>query len=210
MQELLSGKKRVGGFNGEWKIKKIGDIAKVYRGASPRPIESPIWFSEKSSIGWVRISDVTKSIKYLKQTTQKLSDAGVRSSRFIEKGNLIMSICATVGRPILTELDTCIHDGFVVFTNLQIERDYLYYYLASIEGDWSKHGQTGSQMNLNTYLINSTFIHFPNDKDEQRTITTILADMDNEIEALEQKLHKYKMIKQGMMQVLLTGKIRLV
>jgi len=46
MQELLSGKKRVGGFNGEWEIKKIGDIAKVYRGASPRPIESPIWFSE--------------------------------------------------------------------------------------------------------------------------------------------------------------------
>jgi len=104
-----------------WEVKKISNIAKITRGASPRPINSPIWFDEKSKTGWVRISDVTKSIKILKYTTQKLSELGIKHSRYVEKNNLIMSICATVGRPILTEIDVCIHDGFVVFSDLKIE-----------------------------------------------------------------------------------------
>ena len=203
MQELLKPKEG-------WVVKKLGDVADIYRGASPRPIDSPVWFEEKSKIGWVRISDVTKSNKFLEETTQKLSDLGVKHSRFISKDNLIMSICATVGRPILTEIDVCIHDGFVVLQSLKIDKGYLYYFLTYIEKDWSKHGQTGSQMNLNTGLINATQIPFPKEETEQTRIATILSDMDTEISTLETKLTKYKQIKQGMMQELLTGRIRLI
>jgi len=209
MQQLLTGKKRLPGFSGEWEVKKLGKIAMITRGASPRPIDSPLWFDEKSKIGWVRISDVTKSTKLLKYTTQKLSELGIKHSRFVGKGNLIMSICATVGRPILTEIDVCIHDGFVVLADLKIEKEYLYYYLSFIEDDWSRNGQTGSQMNLNTGLINSTQINFPKTEPEQTAIATILSDMDAEIESLEEKRDKYTMLKQGMMQQLLTGKIRI-
>jgi type I restriction enzyme S subunit len=53
-------------------------------------------------------------------------------------------------------------------------------------------------------------IHLPKEKEEQTRIAQILSDMDAEIEALEKKLDKYRMIKQGMMQVLLTGKVRLI
>jgi type I restriction enzyme S subunit len=191
-------------------VKKLGEIATIVRGASPRPIEDPKWFDENSSIGWVRISDVTKSIKILTDTTQKLSELGILSSRYVAENNLIMSICATVGRPILTRINVCIHDGFVVFRNPQIEINYLYYYLSFIEKDWSKNGQTGSQMNLNTTLINTTEIPIPPTKEEQTHIATILSDMDAEIAVLETKLEKYRNIKLGMMQELLTGKIRLV
>ena len=104
----------------------------------------------------------------------------------------------------------CIHDGFVVFGTPKIDKEYLYYFLTSIEKDWSKFGQTGSQMNLNTGLINSTQITYPPNKNEQNAIATILADMDAEISALETKPAKYKQIKQGMMQELLTGRTRLV
>lgn len=203
MQELFKPKQ-------DWEIKQLSDVATIVRGASPRPIEDPKWFNENSLIGWVRISDVTKSIKILTETTQKLSELGVKSSRYVEEGNLIMSICATVGRPILTRLNVCIHDGFVVFRNPKIEIEYLYYYLTFIEKDWSKNGQTGSQMNLNTTLINTTEIPFPISPEEQTRIATILSDMDAEIAALETKLEKYRNIKLGMMQNLLTGKIRLV
>ena len=120
-----------------------------------------------------------------------------------------MSICATVGRPIITKIDVCIHDGFVVFDNLRVNQLFLYYFLKWIEPDWSKHGQTGSQMNLNTGLINGTYISLPSVA-EQTAIATILADMDAEITALEAKLSKARHIKQGMMQELLTGRIRLV
>ncbi|SDG82134.1 type I restriction enzyme, S subunit [Flavobacterium omnivorum] len=203
MQELLQPKEG-------WEVKKLGEVATIVRGASPRPIEDTKWFDKQSPVGWVRISDVTKSKKVLLETTQKLSDLGVKNSRLVENGNLIMSICATVGRPILTTFDVCIHDGFVFFKNPQVDRQYLYYFLTFIEDNWAKSGQTGSQMNLNTTLINNTEIPFPKSPEEQTIIATILSDMDAELTVLEQKLEKYKKIKLGMMQELLTGKTRLV
>ena len=209
MQQLLTGQTRLPGFHGEWAVKRLGEIARIQRGASPRPIDSPIWFDENSSTGWVRISDVTRSGMFLHETTQRLSPLGVQHSRPVAKGSLIMSICATVGRPIITKIDVCIHDGFVVFDNLQADQMFAYYFLKWIEPDWSKHGQTGSQMNLNTGLITGTSISLP-PLPEQTAIATILTDMDSEIAALEAKLTKARQLKQGMMQKLLTGQIRLV
>jgi len=210
MQELLTGKKRLDGFSGEWEEKKLGELARITRGASPRPIESPIWFNNQSEVGWVRISDVTKSNKYLFNTVQKLSKKGIENSRYVEKNNLIMSICATLGRPILTTTNVCIHDGFVYFKNLIIDHEYLYYFLSFVQSNWTKNGQTGSQANLNTDLINKTNIYLSNDTREQQAIATILSDMDSDIEALKTKLSKVKAIKKGMTQVLLTGRVRLV
>ena len=202
MQELLRPKDG-------WAWKTLGDLAGIQRGASPRPIDSPIWFDDNSSVGWVRISDVTRSAMYLRETTQRLSALGVQHSRPVSRGSLIMSICATVGRPIITEIDACIHDGFVVFDNLRADKHFMYYILTSIESDWSRHGQTGSQMNLNTGLIAGTRIAMPTPA-EQTTIAAILSDMDAEIAALEARLAKARQVKQGMMQELLTGRIRLI
>jgi type I restriction enzyme, S subunit len=209
MQQLLTGKKRLPGFGGEWEVKRLGDLAHIQRGASPRPIDSPIWFDSDSSVGWVRISDVTCSGMYLYVTEQKLSPLGIQHSRPVSKDNLIMSICATVGRPIITAIDVCIHDGFVVFNSLQADQLFMYYILQWIEPSWSKQGQTGSQMNLNTELINSTVVCYPS-ATEQRSIATVLSDMDAEIAALEARRAKTQAIKHGMMQELLTGRTRLV
>ncbi len=210
MQELLTGKKRLPGFNGGWEFKRLGELAKIQRGASPRPIDSPLWFDDNSKVGWVRISDVTSSGMFLSETTQRLSPQGIQNSRPVSRGSLIMSICATVGRPVITQIDVCIHDGFVVFDNLRVAREFLYYILKFIEDDWARHGQTGSQMNLNTGLINRTEVSVPSTVEEQTAIAAVLADMDAEIATLETKLTKARQLKTGMMQELLTGRIRLV
>lgn len=209
--ELRPGYKEteVGMIPEDWEVRTLGDISDIYRGASPRPIESPIWFDEKSQIGWVRISDVTKSKRRLQETTQRLSELGVRHSRFVPKGSLIMSICATVGRPVITDIDVCIHDGFVVFERQQVLQDFLYHSLKALESDWSKSGQTGSQMNLNTGIINPTRIPFPPTKAEQEAIAVALSDADALIESLGQLITKKRDIKHGAMQELLTGKKRL-
>ena len=209
MQRLLTGQTRLPGFHGEWETKRLGDVAKIQRGASPRPIDSPVWFDEKSTIGWVRISDVTSSGMFLYGTTQRLSLLGVKNSRPVDTGSLIMSICATVGKPVITKIDVCIHDGFVVFDNLEANQMFLYYVLKGIEPDWAKHGQTGSQMNLNTGLINGTPIKLP-PIDEQSAIAAVLSDMDAELSALEARRDKTRALKQAMMQELLTGRTRLV
>ena len=210
MQELLTGRRRLPGFTGSWKTKSLAALAKIQRGASPRPIDDPKWFDDSSQVGWVRISDVTQAGMYLEFTVQQLSAAGIRHSRPVAAGSLIMSICATVGKPIITAIETCIHDGFVVFEDLQVEQRYLYYALLAIERDWGRHGQSGSQMNLNTGLINRTEIAVPPTKEEQRTISQVFADMDADIAAIESRLNKARDVKQGMMQQLLTGRLRLV
>ena len=228
MQQLLTGKTRLpefatredGSLKGfkqtelgripeDWDIEIIGKLATIQRGASPRPIDNPIWFESKSKTGWLRISDVSKTNKYLTTTTQNLSEKGVAHSRFIERDSLVMSICATVGKPIITRKDLCIHDGFVFFKSLEADKEYMYYVLQKLEPEWSKMGQTGSQMNLNTALINNTTLKIPRALKEQTAIATVLSDIDTEIQALQQRLDKTRDIKQGIMQQLLTGKVRL-
>lgn len=183
----------------------LKNIANIQRGASPRPIDSPIWFDRNSNIGWTRISDIKG--KYIYSTEQKLSQLGVQNSRYVPIGSLIMSICATLGRPAITKTELCIHDGFVCFYDIKVDPEYVYYYLQYIQENWKNSGQTGSQANLNTDLINNTLIPL---LDNQKQIATILSDMDAEIEALEKELSKYQDIKTGMMQELLTGKTRLI
>ena len=209
MQQLLTGQIRLPGFQGQWEDKRLGDVANIKRGASPRPIDNPIWFDQNSTVGWVRISDVTSSGMLLCDTTQRLSPLGVAHSRPVASGSLIMSICATVGRPIITKINVCIHDGFVVFEGLAADQRFVYYLLKWIEPTWYKHGQTGSQMNLNTGLINGAQILLP-PRDEQVAIASILSDMDAELAALEARRDKTRALKQAMMQELLTGRVRLV
>src|SRR5690348_11814139 len=100
----------------DWRRVRLGDLASISRGASPRPIASPRWFSETSDVGWVRIADVGRSDGLrLTKTTQRLSADGIAHSRLLSPGTLIMSIAATVGLPVITGIPACIHDGFVAF-----------------------------------------------------------------------------------------------
>ena len=210
--ELKPGYKQteVGVIPEEWKVVSLSRTARrITRGASPRPIDSPLWFDEESGVGWVRISDVTRSHRYLEETAQRLSDAGIRNSRFVRSGGLIISICATVGRPIETRIDACIHDGFVVFEQPQINQSFLYHALVDLEQTWFRRGQTGSQMNLNTGLINRRLVAIPRTEAEQRAIATALSDVDALLGGLDRLIAKKRDLKQAAMQQLLTGQTRL-
>ena len=203
-------KTEIGEISEEWETINLGQLAEIKRGASPRPISSPKWFSEKKNVGWIRISDVTKTKKYLNDTEQYLSDEGVAKSRLVKPNDLIMSICATVGKPIILNMEACIHDGFVVFDNLdknKILTDYLYYLLQKKEQDFKGMGQTGTQANLNTSIVGSTTITLPSLK-EQGKIASILSEVDDKIEEYENKRQKLEELKKGLMQQLLTGMIR--
>ena len=211
MQELPTGKKRLPGFSGEWEVKKLRELADIQRGASPRPIDSPVWYDITSKVGWIRIADVTDSDGiHLNKTRDYLSEQGIAKSRYLPSGSLIMSICATVGMPVITDIDACIHDGFVGFTKLQqVDQTFLLYKLKELEPSFKLMGQIGSQNNLNSDLVRNCSISLP-PIDEQRAIAEILSDIDTEIAALEQRREKTRLLKQGMMQELLTGWVRLV
>ncbi|WP_208387263.1 restriction endonuclease subunit S [Helicobacter pylori] len=208
--ELLSQRKRLKGFNQNWQRVRLGDVAEIKRGASPRPIENPKWFCANSNVGWVRISDISKNSRFLYKTAQKLSKKGIEKSRFIKQNSLIMSMCATIGKPIITKIDTCIHDGFVVFENPKIDLNYLYYFLCYIEKEWLESGQQGSQVNLNVDLIKNKEVFCPKDLNEQIAIANILSDVDNEIISLKNKKRQFDNIKKALNHDLMSAKIRVL
>ena len=182
-------------FEGEWNKNTLNNLAKIQRGASPRPISSNRWYdNENKKVGWVRIGDVTNSSRYLYRTEDYFSEEGIKKSRFLPKGSLIMSICATIGKPIITEIDTCIHDGFVGFSDLtNINKEFLYYILKNLENKFISLSQTGSQANLNTNLINKTKINMPSIK-EQEKIANFLTCIDQKIELMEKTNKNYQRV----------------
>ncbi|GAA7204186.1 hypothetical protein HpBGD72_04140 [Helicobacter pylori] len=192
-----------------WQRVRLGDIAEIKRGASPRPIENPKWFCANSNVGWVRISDISKNSRFLYKTAQKLSKKGIEKSRFVKQNSLIMSMCATIGKPIITKIDTCIHDGFVVFENPKIDLNYLYYFLCYIEKEWLESGQQGSQVNLNVDLIKNKEVFYPKDLNEQIAIADILSDADRYLHALDSLILKKESVKKALSFELLSQRKRL-
>ncbi len=192
-----------------WQKVRLGDIAEIKRGASPRPIENPKWFCANSNVGWVRISDISKNSRFLYKTAQKLSKKGIEKSRFIKQNSLIMSMCATIGKPIITKIDTCIHDGFVVFENPKIDLNYLYYFLCYIEKEWLESGQQGSQVNLNVDLIKNKEVFYPKDLNEQIAIASILSDLDRYLYNLDALILKKECVKKALSFELLSQRKRL-
>ncbi len=192
-----------------WQRVRLGDIAEIKRGASPRPIENPKWFCTNSNVGWVRISDISKNSRFLYKTAQKLSKKGIEKSRLVKQNSLIMSMCATIGKPIITKIDTCIHDGFVVFENPKIDLNYLYYFLCYIEKEWLESGQQGSQVNLNVDLIKNKEVFYPKDLNEQIAIANILSDLDHYLYTLDALILKKEGVKKALSFELLSQRKRL-
>jgi type I restriction enzyme, S subunit len=177
-----SGVEWLGEVPAHWAVRKIRRLCLVRRGASPRPIDDPIYFNDEGSYAWVRISDVTASEKYLLETEQKLSEFGQSKSVSLEPGDLFLSIAATVGKPIITKIKCCIHDGFVYFLNLKEDREYLYYVFLS--GELYKGlGKLGTQLNLNTNTIGDIQIPLPS-LPEQRAIIAFLDRETAKLDAL--------------------------
>lgn len=183
-------------------IKKLGSVSKIRRGASPRPIDDPKYFG--GDVGWIRISDVSASNKYLKKTTQYVSELGEKNSVRVNKGDLILTICGTVGRPIIIDIPACIHDGFVQIYDLKdSDSEFLYYNLQFSEDRLKGKGQSGTQTNLNTSIVGDLEIFHPPLK-EQTLIARVLSKIDSAIEQTQKLIEKQKRIKQGLMQDLLT------
>lgn len=213
MQQLLTGKKRLKGFNEPWVEKKLGEDALILRGGSPRPIEDYITDSQ-DGLNWIKIGDVKPNDKYFRKTAEKIKKEGLNKTRQVKKGDFILSNSMSFGRPYILDIDGCIHDGWLVIQDYQETYDmlFLYYILCSdaVMNQYASMAAGSSVQNLNKEKVSNVLLYAPSSLKEQSAIAKVLSSMDEEISFLEAKREKYNAIKQGMMQQLLTGKIRLV
>ena len=198
MQELLSGKIRLPGFKEKWVKTTLGEICQITMGQSP---ESKYYNTKGDGLPLIQGNadlDNRKSIiRFYSSCYSKCCDAG----------DIIMSVRAPVGSIGRAQYKSCLGRGVC---GLKYDNDFLYYYLVSIENTWSA-SSTGSIFeSINSKELSETVISIPHTKEEQIAIAEILSDMDSEISSLESRLAKYQSLKQGMMQQLLTGKIRLI
>lgn len=213
MQELLTGKRRLQGFDEPWVDVVFGDKIKIYRGGSPRPIESYLT-NNPNGLNWIKIGDARPGDKYITKTSEKIIPEGLGATRAVYSGDFLLSNSMSFGRPYILKIDGCIHDGWLSITEYQetFDRDFLYYLLGSdaILQKFKTLAAGSGVQNLNKKLVADMELQIPSSLAEQHAIATILSDMDAEIAELEAKRDKYKEVRQGMMQQLLTGKIRLI
>ena len=167
-----SGVEWLGEVPEHWKILKIKRLSAVQRGASPRPIDDPKYFDDEGEYGWVRISDVSSSKGVLRNTEQKLSVLGSSLSVKIEPKQLFISIAGTVGKPCISAIKACIHDGFVYFPNLKINPWWLFrIFEAGV--CYGGLGKLGTQLNLNTDTVGSISIGVPPDQEIESILNFI-------------------------------------
>lgn len=210
MQELLTGKRRLPGFSGEWTVRRLGDVADTdpeNLGSDTRP---------SYAFNYIALEDVHVGTVFC-SSEQVFRTAPSRARRMLRKHDVLV---ATVRPNLMSHLLFSVDgDNWVCSTGFCVVRcrkgvshpGYVYFHMfAGCVARQVEALLTGSNYPaINGGDVRALQIPFP-EYEEQTAIAAILSDMDAEIAALEAKLAKARSIKQGMMQELLTGRIRLV
>ncbi|WP_270346600.1 restriction endonuclease subunit S, partial [Lactococcus petauri] len=199
MMSKKSPQLRFEGFTDDWEQRKLGSLTTVVRGASPRPIQDPKWFDKESDIGWLRIADVTEQNGRIYHLEQHISKLGQEKTRVLTEPHLLLSIAATVGKPVVNYVKTGVHDGFLIFLNPTFEREFMFQWLEMFRPKWQKYGQPGSQVNLNSELVRNQEIVLPNYKEQQK-IGSFFKQLDETIALHQRKLDLLKEQKKGYLQ----------
>jgi len=190
---------RFSGFTDAWEQCRLGDLANIVRGASPRPIQDPKWFDNDSDVGWLRIADVTEQDGRIRYLEQKISKLGQEKTRVLTEPHLLLSIAATVGKPVVNYIKTGVHDGFLIFLNPKFDREFMFQWLEMFRPLWQRYGQPGSQVNLNSDLVKNQEIFLPS-KEEQEKIGDFFTQIDHLITLHQRELDKAKELKKALLQ----------
>ncbi|MBU1699377.1 MAG: restriction endonuclease subunit S [Candidatus Eisenbacteria bacterium] len=213
MQELLTGKKRLPGFSGEWEVKRLDELGRWTGGMTPSMRNPAFW--QAGTVPWISSGDV-KSARLI-GTASAISEYAVkqRTTTMLPTGSIIVVTRSGILRKFLPVAMNMIpmainQDIKALLPNCHVLPDYVLHSLA-YNGDrilarCLKSGTTVESVEFP--WLKAFTIPIP-PLPEQTAIAAILSDMDTEITTLEAKLYKTRQIKQGMMQELLTGRIRL-
>ena len=161
-REKLLSEEELGKVGFEWRT--LGDVAKIQRGASPRPISQYIT-GDPNGIPWIKIGDTSLDSKYIENTAQKITIEGAEKSRILKSGDFVMSNSMSYGRPYILKISGAIHDGWASISDFEniLNSDFLYYYLSSntVQSYWNGKINSSSVSNLNSDIIKSLPIPIP-------------------------------------------------
>ncbi|MGN0067129.1 MAG: restriction endonuclease subunit S [Bacteroides sp.] len=174
-----------------WEYKKLGDVCTIERGGSPRPIADYITESA-DGINWIKIGDAVEVSKYILFTKEKIRPEGIKKSRFVHKGDVILSNSMSFGKPYILGIDGCIHDGWLVLhdNNNTFSKDYLYYALSSpiMYSKFTQLAVGGVVNNLNSNIVREVVVAIP----PLSTQISIVSELDKINELISLKKEQLK------------------
>ncbi|MEH6541332.1 restriction endonuclease subunit S [Halopseudomonas sp.] len=209
MQQLLTGQRRLPGFSDKWEMKRLGDVASLNR-FNIIPFATP----DKTFVHF--------SLPAFDEGKRPVREPGaaIGSNKFSVPANaiLVSKLNPRIPRVWLPQdipTNAVASTEFLVLTPRDgVTREFLYVVCKSssfcAQMELAATGTTGSHQRISPGSALGLSVNVPSEKSEQSAIATILFDMDTEIASLESRLEKTRQLKQGMMQELLTGRVRLV
>ena len=173
----------------EWcRFKYVADIA---RGGSPRPIKSYIT-DNPNGVNWIKIGDTEKGSKYINTVKEKIKQEGVVNSRMVYKGDFLLTNSMSFGRPYITNVQGCIHDGWLVISPCAntYDQDFLFYLLSSAFAYNQFSGKVSGAVvkNLNTDKVLDAIIPLPPIEEQKR----IAQKVERFLPLIEKYQHAYE------------------
>lgn len=208
MEALLTGKVRLPGFTDEWVVIPLGQVSDMSSGGTPLTSKQEYFGNDHI---WVSIADMSSSGKYIFDSKIKLSNLGLNncSARLFKKGTVLFAMYASIGECVIAGEECCTSQAIlgIVPNTEKLNNEFLYYSLIQKKTSIIAMQQASSQPNLNKGLVQSIQIELP-PRLEQIAIVNVLSKADDELDLLQKELEEQKRKKQSLMQLLLTGIVR--
>jgi type I restriction enzyme S subunit len=199
MQEMLKPKEG-------WVTKKLGEVGEIITGGTPSTIISQYW---NGNIPWITPTDI-KEVRDIDSSERQITEKGLQQLRRLPENSLLITCIASIGKnAILRKSGACNQQINAIVPNQNNNIEFLYYLLELNKSLLIGSAGITATLILSKKEFSELSLSFPGIK-QQTQIAETIALLDNEILVIKTKLQKLKNQKQGMMQALLTGKIRLV
>ena len=159
-----------------WEWCRICHVAEIARGGSPRPIKEYLT-DATDGINWIKIGDTEKDSKYITSVKERIKQSGVSKSRMVHKGDFLLTNSMSFGRPYITQVDGCIHDGWLVISLIgqSYRQDFFYYLLSSgyAYSQFAKRVAGAVVQNLNSEKVAISLFPLPPYKEQNRIVQKI-------------------------------------
>ena len=199
-----------------WAWVTLSEVCEVARGGSPRPIKDYLT-TNKDGVNWIKIGDTDKDGKYINSTKEKIIPEGVHRSRFVHKGDFLLTNSMSFGRPYILNIlniDGCIHDGWLVispFANTYVT-EFLYFLLSSsfAYDQFADAASGGVVSNLNSDKVANSYFPLPPEREQRRIINElnnwfkVVGELDKNIQGVKSFVSR---IKSKILDLAISGKL---
>lgn len=204
MQQLLTGKMRLKGFSGEWKKIMISDVGEVITGSTPSRKEDELW---GKGFAWISAKDFKN--KYINSTAEEVTEQGIQQCRKLPKGAVLVTCIASIGLNAIANIECATNQQInAIICDEAYNNEFIFYIIDNMTAYIKKLAGTTAVPIISKQQFENIKIKIPVNIDEQTAIAEILSTADKEIDLLQKELEQEKQKKKSLMQLLLTGIVR--